>query len=253
MQRVLDKNLNDQDTNKYILHIDNFEGPLDLLWSLIRKAKIDITQIYISQITDQYLDYLRLMKEMDMQIASEFILMASELLYFKSKSLLPGEEIEDEFFTLPIDHELIQKLLEYRKFQLASVNLLENIERQADFFTRDTIHTEIVNEEEFVEVSVIDLMNAFVKLLNTDGEDDNDEIILDEIHVSDIIIHILNLLRVKDQIIFTDIFSNNSHRVEIIASFLAILEMNKMSKIRLMQSVVFGNIWIFRVDNVSYQ
>jgi hypothetical protein len=98
----------------YVLHIDNFDGPLDLLWGLIKKAKIDITEVSISQITEQYIAYLRLMEELNIQVASDFILMASELLYYKSRALLPGGEMEDEYFVPPLPPELIQKLLEYK-------------------------------------------------------------------------------------------------------------------------------------------
>ncbi|MCK7484076.1 MAG: segregation/condensation protein A [Candidatus Moduliflexus flocculans] len=88
--------------NSYIVNIEKYSGPLDVLWELIKKSKIDITEISISQITEQYIAFLKIMEDMDVKVASDFILMASELIYYKSRALLPTGEVEDEYFTQPL-------------------------------------------------------------------------------------------------------------------------------------------------------
>ena len=234
----------------YIIHIDNFEGPLDLLWDMIKRAKIDITEISISQITDQYIEYLNLMEMMNIRIASQFILMASELLLYKSRALLPGDEIEDEYFVQPLPSELIEKLLEYKKYQQGSLKLLERSEYQSDIYARtyDSVIEECEGEDEgvFVEISLYDLMSAFASVVESSNIVEYEEIVLDEIYVSEIITRIYNILRDRKQIMFEDIFSSDRSPMEIVTSFLAILEMTKISKVRLLQHRVFGDIRLFR-------
>lgn len=237
--------------NKYIIHIDNFDGPLDLLWNLIKKASIDITEVSISKITEQYIEYIKDMEKKNIQIASDFILMASELLYYKSKALLPGEELEDEYFVPPLPPELIQKLLEYKKFQNASMKLREKFDLQADSFTRKNFLGDLEREEDFINVSLFDLLSAFAAVMDSVKEIEQRKIIFDEILVSDRIIYITELLKVKDQILFTDIFDQNFTRISIVANFLAILEMAKMRKIKIMQHRVFGEIRIFRAFTIE--
>jgi segregation and condensation protein A len=232
--------------NKYIIHIDNFDGPLDLLWNLIKKASIDIAEVSISKITEQYIEYIKNMEKKNIQIASDFILMASELLYYKSKALLPGEELEDEYFVPPLPPELIQKLLEYKKFQNASMKLREKFDQQADSFIRENFLGDMEREDEYINVSLFDLLSAFAAVMDSVKEIEQRKIIFDEILVSDRINYITELLKVKEQILFTDIFEQNFTRYSIVANFLAILEMAKMRKIKIMQHRVFGEIRIFR-------
>jgi segregation and condensation protein A len=233
-------------SEKYVLSIDNFDGPLELLWTLIKDAKIDITEISISQITEQYINFLKLMEVMNIQIASEFIVMASELLYYKSKTLLPGSDIEDEYFVQPLPPDLIQKLLEYKKYQSASAALREFHDAQADLFTRNNIPGDGPDEEGYIEVSLFDLLSAFSDVIDSQETIEQEEIVFDEILVIDKINFIIDLLNKKDQIVFSELFPLKPGRPEIIATFLALLEMAKTSKIRLMQHVMFGEIRIFR-------
>ena len=172
--------------------------------------------------------------------------MASELLLLKSRSLLPGEDIEDEYFVLPLNPELAGKLLEYKKIQLTSMELLERFEKQSDLFTRKST-CEMVDGEELIEISLFDLINAFAKVLKRDKALEYNEIVFDEIFVIDIINRISKMLSESMQIMFFDIFSNNTSHAEIVVSFLAILEMAKTGKIRLIQHRIFGPIRIFRI------
>ena len=232
---------------KYILHIENFEGPLDLLWSLIKRSKIDIVEVSISGITEQYINYLKLMETMNFSIATEFINMASELLYYKSKALLPSGEIDDEFFVPPLPPELIAKLLEYKKYQLSSLSLRSMYDQQSDCYSRDVVPPpKQEGEEEFVTMSLFDLLNAFVGIMSSNKEPEEKEIILDEILVSDRINFIVSLLKKKDRISFREIFSQSPSRAEIIATFLAVLELTKLHKIQVLQERNYGEIHLTR-------
>ncbi len=249
MQETEKDELLDKENAGYIVHIDNFEGPLDLLWNLIKKARIDITEVSISKITEQYIEYLKLMERMNVQVASDFILMASELLYYKSKALLPGEELEDEYFVPPLPPELIAKLLEYKKYQTASHALLERYELQADSFIRLNTIDENAYGEDLIEVTLFDLLSAFAEVIDTTGVIEQKEIVFDEILVSDRINYIEGLLEKNEYIIFSDLFTPGPPRMEIVATFLAVLEMAKTRRIRIMQHRVFGEIRIFRAIN----
>ena len=236
----------EESKERYILHIENFEGPLDLLWSLIKRSKIDIVEISISDITEQYISYLRMMEKMNFSVATEFINMASELLYYKSKALLPSGEIDDEFFVPPLPPELIAKLLEYKKYQLSSLTLRSLYDQQSDCYMREIAPPKQEGEEEFVTMSLFDLLNAFVGIMSSNNEPEEKEIILDEILVSDRISFIIGILRKKEQILFHEIFSQHPSRAEIIATFLAMLELTKLHRVCIVQERNYGEIYINR-------
>ncbi len=230
----------------YVVNIEKFNGPLDVLWNLIKKSKIDITEISISEITEQYIDFLKVMEKMDVKLASEFIMLASDLLFYKSRALLPSGEVDDEYFTQPLPPELIEKLLEYKKYQMVSETLKENFSKQNDVYVRENDLRELGEEEYYFDVSLFALLKAFSNILNESVEIDSREIVFDEILVSDKIDFIVDMLKEKEKIVFFDIFPDRPSRAEIIASFLAILEMSKTGMIRLGQDKIFGDIFIFR-------
>ena len=232
--------------NSYIVNIEKYSGPLDVLWELIKKSKIDITEISISQITEQYIAFLKLMEDMDVKVASDFILMASELIYYKSRALLPTGEVEDEYFTQPLPPELIQKLLEYKKYQKMSDDFKEMYEIQNNVYVRSNVSDDLGEEELYLEVSLYELLKAFSNVLNSTVTVDTREIVFDEILVSDRIEFITQLLKENESIIFTEIFSAKPTKAEIIASFLAVLEMSKTCMIKVQQHRVFGDIRILR-------
>ena len=164
--------------DRYIIHIENFEGPLDLLWDLIKKAKIDITEVSLSKITEQYIAYLKLMESINVKIATEFIWMASELLHYKSKALLPSGDIDDEYFVPPLPPELIEKLLEYKKFQKASGQMRDLYDQRSDIFTRQNNLEEMVGTDEYIEVSLFDLLKAFADVMESQSVIEQEEIYL---------------------------------------------------------------------------
>jgi segregation and condensation protein A len=236
----------DSPENNPILHIDNFDGPLDLLWELIKKAKIDITEITISHITEQYLGYLKLMEKLNVRVATDFIRMASELLFYKSCALLPAGQIEDEYFVPPLPPELVQKLLEFKKFQNASRKLMEEFESSANRYTRENRLDDIIEIDDFGEVSLFDLLKAFAEVIQSQKAVDEKEIVFDEILVSDRIEYIKNMLANRDVVHFPDIFTAKPSRMEIVVTFMAILELARTRIIRLLQHKVFGTIRIVK-------
>jgi segregation and condensation protein A len=229
-----------------ILRIENFEGPLDLLWNLIKRSKIDIVEVSISDITEQYIGYLREIEKMDIAIATDFINMASELLYYKSKALLPSGEIDDDFFVPPLPPELVAKLLEYKKYQLSSFSLKSMYDRQSDCYVRDIQPQKQEGDGEFVTMSLFDLLNAFVEIMSKTNEVEGKEIVLDEILVTDRITHIIAILRAREQVLFHEIFTSHPTRAEVIATFLAILELAKLHHILVKQQITYGEIYINR-------
>ncbi|MBN2078153.1 MAG: segregation/condensation protein A [Spirochaetes bacterium] len=229
-----------------IIHVDNFDGPLDLLWDLIKKSKIDVTEITISDITEQYLGYLTLMERLNVRVATDFIRMASELLFYKSCALLPSASIEDEYFVPPLPPQLVQKLLEFKKFQNAARRLLREYEASGDSLHRENPLEDIIEIDDFGEVSLFDLLRAFAGVMEAQRAEEEGEIIFDEILVSDRIDHIKTMLSKKEVVHFPDIFTATPSRMEIVVTFMAILEMARTRLIRLLQHRTFGVIRIVR-------
>ncbi len=239
------------ENKKYEIHIDNFDGPLDVLWDLIKRSKIDITEISISDITEQYLEFLSVMKTLNVRIAIDFIRMASELLFYKSKALLPSGEIEEEYFVPPLPPELIEKLLEYKKFQKSAAALSQLYERRSRVYNKISTYEFLEEHEEYYEVSLFDLLKAFANVLESRTSIEEDEIIFDEILISDRIEYITELLRINEVILFTDIIRPDSGRPEILTSFLAMLEMTKTHLIKIVQHRVFGDIRLVRIFSIT--
>ena len=183
---------------------------------------------------------------LNVRVAIEFIWIASELLYYKSRALLPSDKMEDEYFTPPLPPELIKRLLEFKKYQKSSSALKEMFDSTSDSFARSAGHEELGEEEVYLEVSLFDLLKAFANVLESHSTVEQEEIIFDEILVSDRISYITDLLKENEMILFTDVFSPRPGRSEVIASFLAVLEMTKMKIIKVFQHRVFGEIRIAR-------
>ncbi len=233
-------------SEKCVISLEKFEGPLDLLWNLIRESRLDITEVPLALVTEQYIAYLRMMESLNIQIASEFILMASELLYYKSKALLPTGEMEDDYFVPPLPPDLVERLFEYKKYQAAASSLRDKFEKQSDCFFRKIEPGEIKDAEMYLEVSLFDLLKAFSDIIDSQETIEQKEIVFDEVLVSDRIAYIEAVLSSRGSALFTDLFSDNPSRAVIIASFLAILELAKMRRIKILQHRLFGEIRIFQ-------
>lgn len=231
----------------YEVKISEFEGPLDLLLHLIKKSNIDIYDISLEEITNQYLDYINTMKELNLDIASEYLVMASELIEYKSRSLLPKkEDISDDFVENPKE-ELIQRLIDYKKYKevTSAFKELENI--RGDIYTKSPSNISEYGEKEVNNdnVSVDDLINAFKKFIDRKNFEKpiHTKITSKELSVSERIIGIRNILKEKRKVNFVDLF-DKYNKSYIVVTFLSVLEMSKNKEIKIIQEDNFSNILI---------
>ncbi|WP_069649503.1 segregation and condensation protein A [Caloranaerobacter ferrireducens] len=239
---------------KYNVVLEVFEGPLDLLLHLIDKNEVDIKDIPISKITEQYLEYLEKMKDLDLEITSEFLLMAATLLEIKSKMLLPKKK--DEGTQLEIDEidpreDLVRKLIEYKRFKEAAVKLKEKEELQRKLFfkPREEIELDMQNEKlELEDVKIEDLLKIFCDIVKKNNVQTKKirihEIKRDEISIEESMKKIKKILSKKRSITFSDLFDENSSRIYIVVTFLSLLELMKLKIIAIKQEKNFGNIYI---------
>jgi len=234
----------------YKVKLEIFEGPLDLLFYLIKKDELNINDIPISSVTEQYLQYLELMKMLDLDIAGEFLVMAATLMHIKSKMLLPPDETEAEKAEEDPRAELIRKLLEYRRFKDAAQALKERELNQKDVFhgpgIKDLIEDAPDEDNLYFEASIFDLLSAFSKVLKEIPRDNFYEIVKDEVTVSEKIHEIFHILVKSPVIYFLDLFKTTKTKLHIIATFLALLELIRMKEVVIKQDKIFGDIQIVR-------
>ena len=230
----------------YRVRLDEiFEGPMDLLVHLIRKNELDIYDIPIALITEQYLEYLEWMQAMNIDYAGDFLLMASTLTQLKSRMLLPVHEGEDEEEDLL--QEITRPLVEYLQMKSVADQLVERNLLGEKTFIRTPDRGEFLkgSDDEFIKIGLFELIDAFQKILERIPDDHRVEMSADEISVKDKITQIVDILEVKNSITFIELFSDNPDRFEIIVTFLAILEMVKLTLIRIVQHVQTGVLRIF--------
>jgi segregation and condensation protein A len=228
----------------YTVRLEMFEGPLDLLLHLINKNELDITNIPIALITEQYLEYIKLMKILNLDVAGEYLLMASTLLHIKSKMLLPISSGEEEEEGEDPRAELVRRLLEYQKYKEAAVELERRPMLDRDVFMRSApVDTEEPPEEERVEVSLFELLEAFRQLLERAKPEAFHEVILERVTVEEKLQEILSLLqKEKRSMAFHLLFPEQASRRVIVVTFLAILELVKMKRVRIFQMAPFETI-----------
>ncbi len=235
-------------SDKYVVTIDNFDGPLDLLLHLIKEQDIDIYDIKIEDITKQYLDYIRHMKELNLEIASEYLVMASELIEMKSKMLLPKKrEKEDDDYEEDPRELLIERLLAYKRYKEVTSEFKDLELTRKMVFTRepDNLNRYAKEDENSEELGVADLIDAFNNLLKRKELDRPiaTKITKKELSVAEKVNKIKNILRNKKRINFEEIFEVST-KEEVIISFLSVLEMVKKDEILLTQDGNFKNIVI---------
>ena len=232
--------------DSYRVRLEMFEGPLDLLLFLIRKDEIDIKDIPIARITEQYLEYLSMMQELDIAVAGDFLVMASTLIYIKSKMLLPppppdSTQAGDENLLEDPRAELVERLLEYQKYKSAANMLYSRGEIEAACYSRGAIDTDNSNPE--VSATVFDLLRVFREMLARAESAVEMEIHRDEITMAEKLAQILALLADKSEINVRDLFALSRTKREMIVTFLTILEMVKERRLRLLQREIFGDIF----------
>ena len=239
---------------EYLVKLSLFEGPLDLLLYLVNRAEVDITQIQVSQIAQQYLEYLDLMRELNIDIAAEYLYMASTLIRLKAHELLPPGEQE------PIEGEegiynreqLIAQLLEYKKYKEAARSLRHFEAEQIGCFSRGNTEplTPLSDTGEGLvagAVTVFDLISAFRRVLVRASQQTGPQTIEhDMVRIDDRIEHIIAKLDHDREVGFEDLFGDDGRRIVLVVTFMALLELVKMQEIIFRQETQFGRIFVKR-------
>jgi segregation and condensation protein A len=234
------------------IRLDAFEGPLDLLLHLIKKEEIDIWNIPIAHITNQYLEYLQIMKELNINVAGEWLLMAATLIYIKSRMLVPqepksedqAEEIEDP------RQELVYQLLEHQKFKNAAEMLYTREEIENSVWNRPP--SEILEDgSEVVAVSLFDLLRAFHEVVLRFESQRTMEVAQEEVSIEQKIEDIRKRLLIHDKLAFSSFFAEATSKKHLIVLFLAMLELVRLREIWLYQKKAFEDITISKIKENS--
>ena len=240
----------------YKVKLEVFEGPLDLLLYLIKKDEIDICDIPVSRITDQYLEYLDFMKLLDLDIAGEFLVMAATLMQIKSRMLLPAQGVEEQQQEEEDPREeLVRRLLEYKKFKDAAGRLHVKEAMQKDVFARKIPEDARLKDdsERSFEASLFDLIGAFSKVMKEVPKELFYKVMKAEFTVEEKMHDIFHMLVKKSIIKFKDLFKDTKDKLEIVTTFLAILELMRLKEIIVTQNKAFGGIKIKRNKELMYK
>lgn len=223
----------------YRVELPVFEGPLDLLLHLIRKHEIDIFDIPVALILDKYLAYLEWMRVLDIDIASDFLVMASTLAHIKSRMLLPPDESEgeDEEEELDPREELVRRLLEYQRYKEAADELRNQPILYRDVFTRGSRTQAAESDSPFSEVSVYRLIEALDRVIKQSEKKISHRVMVDRISIADRIQELTALLRERRELTFEELFAGQRTRDRVVATFLALLEMARLRMVRIHQAV----------------
>lgn len=232
----------------YSVKIDSFEGPLDLLLHLIKKSNIDIYDISIDEITKSYLEYINKMEELNIDVASSYLVMAAELMEIKSKSLLPKVEEEEEDEEEVSRENLINKLVEYKKYKDITSKLKELEENRNNIYIKSPENiNNYVNEDIYKEeVDVDRLIQAFKDFLDRKNMEKplKTKITNKEYSVKERKNNIRSLLKEKGKLEFSELFDDIFNRGYVTVTFLSILEMSKEKELKIRQDKNFGNIYL---------
>lgn len=244
--------------SEYKISLEVFEGPLDLLLYLIKKEEVDIYDVSLELITNQYLKYLEALEVLNIEVAGDFVVMAANLLYIKSRTLLPKDQQMPEEDVEEDDPrwELIRQLIEYKKFKEAAVHLRDQEALQGTLFPRPGVLSAADFPAEgpllLNEVSIFDLINAFQKALHRlPKEEVGSEIYAETYTVADRMQHLLRMITPGVPVQFQELFSSVASRSEMVVTFLAMLELIRMKQLAVLQEQEFGEIVISRGDLAS--
>ena len=228
----------------YEVHLELFEGPLDLLLYLIKKDDLDIRNVPISQITREYLEYLDLMKELNLDVAGEFLVMASTLVQIKAHSLLPSHDgVEDGLEGPNPEREFAERLLEYQKFKEAAKFLDTRSAEWDGVFYRGA--PRFAEADKSLNIRIFDLLGTVREILSR-AEDRGRVIVAEEFRIDEKIGKILGLLEGKPYILFRDIFEGERRKLGILTCFMAVLELIKTQKIIARQEAPFAEILVYK-------
>jgi len=231
----------------YHVRLEVFDGPLDLLLHLIKKNEVDVYDIPVARVTDQYLQYLELMEEMNLDVAGEYLVMAATLTHIKSRMLLPPAEVDAEEPDEDPRADLVQQLLEYQRYRDVALALGERPLLMRDVFRREPA-AEARGEGEGVQlrdVSLADLLDAFREVLERSLRESFHEIISEEVSVAECVELIVRRLALDGPLRFRDLFVGAPTRRRLVATFLALLELVKTQAVRARQEEEYGEILLF--------
>jgi segregation and condensation protein A len=228
------------DGDQLNITLGDFEGPLDLLLYLIRQDQVNIYDIPVARITDEYLRYLKLMKELDLTVAGDFLVMAAQLIDLKSRMLLPRDPMAAEEEILDPRADLVNRLLEHEKFKAAAQMLWSRATVEQAVFTRAEIETDKNNPE--VVVGLFDLLKVFQEILARHKEEVMMEIEREEVTMAQMIERLRNMVRSAGELDLLKFFERAQSRRELVVAFLSVLELVRMSEISLRQRETFGAI-----------
>ena len=242
-------------TKNYDIKIDNFEGPLDLLCHLIEKNKLNIFEVKISDITDQYIDYINAMEEMNLEITSEFLIMASTLLYLKSKTLLPKENDDEEELT---EEELMQRIIDYKKYKEISKKLKESYETYSKRIFKQPDTIELPKQQIDRDYSKDLIPQLYGSIINKNKERINknasniQKIAITETYtVGNKVKDMYRELVRNKKFVFNTLFSLDKHnKNEVVTAFTGLLEMSRRSKVLTQQQELFGDITVVKNKNM---
>ena len=246
------------ETNKYAIKIENFEGPLDLLCHLIDKNKMDICEIKISEITDQYIEYINQMEQLNLEITSEFLIMASTLLYLKSKTLLPVQQEEEKELT---EEELLRRIIEYKKYKEITKVLKENYEafskriyRLPDTITLPKQKLEREYEKGLIPKVYAEVINKNEKRINQNAKNIEKIAITDTYTVGSKVKEMYRALLKDKRFVFNKLFPKGKcNRNEVVTAFSGLLELSRRSKVVTKQEELFGDITVEKIKKVKQE
>ena len=248
------QNLITLETKKYSIKLDNFEGPLDLLCHLIDKNKMDIYDINISEITDQYIDYINQMEKMNLDITSEFLVMSSTLLYLKSKHLLSKEQDNEEEIT---EEELIRRIIEYKKYKEITKKLKENFLIYSKRYYKSAEQIELPKQKIEVEYNQDTIPDIYKELIRENKDKINEyssnieKIAITETYsVGEKVKDMYRALIKYKKFTFNKLFSLKKHnKREVVTAFSGLLEMSRRNKVITEQDTLFGDIEVEKNKN----
>ena len=237
----------------YVVKLDGFEGPLDLLLHLISKHEIDIYDIPISFITKEYLKYLDMMRVLNLDLASDYLEMAATLALIKSKTLVPNEpsgDVEDPEVGPDPREELVKRLLEYQKYKTAAEELASRPMLGRDTFARG-MYEDFNDDRGIASPGLFALIEAFQKMVTTAKVESSHQVTIARISISDRINEIVDLLRVRRRIGFMELFEAQHARGQMVITFIAMLEMAKLGLTRIHQTSAEGDIYILATESID--
>jgi len=228
----------------YRVKLEVFEGPLDLLLHLIKRTEVDVYDIPVARITDQYLQYLSLMEDMNLDVAGEYLVMAATLTHIKSRMLLPPDETDGEEPEEDPRADLVRQLVEYQRYREAALALGERPILARDVFRREPTEPDREAEEgiRLRDVTLADLLEAFREVLERSLKESFHEIVTEEISVAECIELIERRLDLEGPLRFRDLFAGTPRRARMVATFLALLELIKRQAVRARQEDLHGEI-----------